>query len=187
MTKKTKRIIGAAVTGIVWLACFAVAAAKAAPADGPELPGECSELHNPEGTTLAFHVYATGDQIYRWNGTAWLLRAPDARLYVNDKYEGLVGTHFAGPTWASNSGSSVVAARLKDCTPDTTAIPWLLLQKVVTDGPGIFSRVTHIQRVKTTGGLKPSSPGTTVGDEIAVPYTAEYYFYRATGPAADLK
>jgi hypothetical protein len=185
MTKKTKRIIGAAATGIVWLACFAVAVAKAAPADGPDLPEACSELRNPEGTKLAFHVYATGDQIYRWEGTAWALRAPDAKLFVNENYEGLVGKHYAGPTWESNSGSTVVAARLKDCTPDTTAIPWLLLQKVVTDGPGIFSRVTHIQRVNTTGGLKPVSSGTTIGDEIAVPYTAEYYFYRATGPAAE--
>ncbi len=50
---------------------------------------------------------------------------------------------------------------------------------VETDGPGIFRRVAFIQRVNTTGGTAPAAPGTTVGEEARVPYTAEYYFYRA--------
>ena len=166
---------------IAILTIFSVSAAIAAIADGPNLPEACSEIKAPEGMKFAFHVYAIGDQIYRWNGTAWVLRAPDARLYVNENYQGLVGTHYGGPTWESNSGSSVVAARLKDCTPDPTAIPWLSLQKVVTEGPGIFARVEFIQRVNTTGGLKPAYAGTNVGDEVNVPYTAEYHFYRSSG------
>jgi hypothetical protein len=164
------------------MACFTFSAVYGAPGDEPDLPDACSELRAPEGTKLAFKVYAIGDQIYRWNGTAWALRAPDAKLYMNSNYSGLVGKHYGGPTWESNSGSSVIAARLKDCTPDTNAIPWLLLQKVITNGPGIFDRVEFIQRVNTTGGLKPDLPGTNVGDEVNVPYTAEYYFYRAVGP-----
>jgi hypothetical protein len=43
--------------------------------------------------------------------------------------------------------------------------------------PGIFSTVNQILRVNTTGGLIPTTPGTTVGQEARVPYTAEYYFY----------
>jgi hypothetical protein len=73
----------------------------------------------------------------------------------------------------------VIASRLEGCTPDPTAIPWLLLQTVSTEGPGIFHRVTYIQRVNTTGGLAPPAPGSSIGAEVEVPYTAEYYFYRA--------
>ena len=95
-------------------------------------------------------------------------------------YHGDVGIHYAGPTWESHSGGKVIASRLEGCTPDPTAIPWLLLQTVSTEGPGIFDRVTYIQRVNTTGGLAPTDPGPFIGAEVEVPYTAEYYFYRAT-------
>ena len=181
MTTRSKRIIGTAAAAALWMACFAFSTVRGGSPDGPELPEGCGQIAAPEGTRLAFRVYAIGDQIYRWNGSAWVLRAPDAKLYMDANYQGLVGTHYGGPTWESNSGSIVVAARLKDCTPDSNAIPWLLLQKVIAEGPGIFARVEFIQRVNTYGGLKPTYAGTTVGDEVNVPYTAEYYFYRAVG------
>jgi hypothetical protein len=147
----------------------------------PDLPEGCSSIQVEAGNEVAFHAYAIGVQIYRWNGSAWTLLAPDAKLYADAGYNGKVGFHYGGPTWESNSGSKVIAARVPNtgCTPDTTAVAWLLLKKVSTDGPGIFSNVTFIQRVNTTGGLAPTTPGTTVGEEKRVPYTAEYYFYRA--------
>jgi hypothetical protein len=37
---------------------------------------------------------------------------------------------------------------------------------------------TYIQRINTTGGLKPSTPCSD-GDKALVPYTADYYFYKA--------
>jgi hypothetical protein len=180
INRKFRKLLFAA-TAIVFASAFALSAAKASTLmfdKTPDLPEACSQLTAPEGAKLAFHVYATGDQIYRWNGTAWVLFAPDAKLYATADFEGLVGKHFIGPTWESNSGSSVVAAKLKDCTPDVTAVPWLSLKAVVADGPGIFSRVTFIQRLNTTGGLKPTTQGTTTGEEYRSHYTAEYYFYR---------
>jgi hypothetical protein len=145
----------------------------------PELPAVCGRIQVPEGNKTAFRVYALGVQVYRWNGASWDFVAPVANLYADDNYRGKVGVHYAGPTWESNSGSNVVARRFDGCTPDPTAIPWLLLEKVSTDGPGIFSNVTYIQRVNTTGGMAPATPGSTIGAEARVPYTAEYYFYRA--------
>ena len=68
------------------------------------------------------------------------------------------------------------------CTPDPTAVAWILLSKFRTEGAGIFSKVTYIQRVNTVGGLAPSEPGLIDGETKQVPYTAEYYFYRADGP-----
>jgi hypothetical protein len=144
----------------------------------PDL-GDCQDLEVPEGNKVAHHLYAEGVQIYRWNGTGWIFVAPEAELFANAGANGTVGIHFAGPTWESNSGSKVVATVLERCTPDPDAIPWLLLEAVSTEGPGIFSRVTFIQRVNTVGGNAPNDPGDFVGEVVEVPYTAEYYFYQA--------
>jgi len=163
------------------LAVLALTSIPLARADNraPELPSPlCDRLQVQPGNKLAFHVYALGVQIYRWNGTSWLFVAPSARLFADAEYHGEVGIHYAGPTWESHSGGKVIASRQESCAPDPTAIPWLLLQKVSTEGPGIFDRVTYIQRVNTNGGLPPTGPGPFIGAEEEVPYTAEYYFYR---------
>ena len=162
---------------------FVPAAQATALSNSPDLPSPiCDSIEVPDGNRLAFRVYALGVQVYRWNGTAWAFVEPVATLFADSHYHGEVGTHYVGPTWESNSGSKVVAARVPGtgCTPDSTAIPWLLLQKVSTEGPGIFNSVTFIQRVNTTGGTAPTAPGSVIGEVKEVPYTAEYYFYRAT-------
>ena len=141
--------------------------------------GACDRLRAPEGSKLEFHVYATGVQIYRWSGTGWAFVAPSAVLYADAGRNGTVGIHYAGPTWQSNSGSKVVAAAIDRCTPDASAIPWLLLGATSTTGPGIFARTAYVQRLYTAGGIAPSSPGGFVGEEARVPYTSEYFFYRA--------
>ena len=146
----------------------------------PDLPSPlCNDVQVQTGNKLAFHAYARGVQIYRWDGATWVFVAPVATLFADAGYHGQVGIHYAGPTWESNSGSKVVAARKSGCTPDPTAIPWLLLQAVSTNGPGIFSSITYVHRVNTTGGLAPAAPGSSIGEAVEVPYTAEYYFYRA--------
>jgi hypothetical protein len=145
----------------------------------PELSSNCSSLEVQDTNKVSMHAYAVGVQIYRWNGTAWIFVAPAAILYANEDHDGEVATHYAGPTWESNSGSKVVGSRFAGCTPDTNSIPWLLLKAVSTNGPGILDRVTWIQRINTVGGLAPATPGTSAGQEAQVPYTAEYIFYRA--------
>ena len=148
----------------------------------PDLPTPlCDSIRIDAGNEVAFHAYALGVQVYRWSGSAWVFVEPVANLYADKGYRGQVGTHYAGPTWESNSGSKVVGRRVvgTGCTPDSGAIPWLKLETVSTDGPGIFNGVTFVQRVKTTGGNAPAAPGTTVGEEARVSYTAEYFFYRA--------
>ena len=170
--------------GLVLLLTIALASIPAARAnDGsrvPDLPSPlCDSVQVPPGNKVAFHVYAQGVQVYKWNGTCWDFVAPVATLSADANYSGEVGIHYAGPTWQSNSGSKVAAKRLAGCSPDATAIPWLLLQAVSTTGPGIFSAATYVQRVNTTGGLAPAAPGAFIGALAEVPYTAEYYFYRA--------
>lgn len=154
--------------------------------NGPVLPEQCGSIAAPAGNKLSFHVYATGVQIYRWNGITmkWDFVALMAGLFAEENFFGEVGKHSAGPVWESKSGSLVEARRVAGtgCTVDPTAVDWLLLSKHRTAGSGIFASVTFIQRVNTTGGLAPSEPGETDGEVKEVPYTAEYYFYRAENP-----
>jgi hypothetical protein len=166
------------------LITLAVEPAAAFNADGPELPPQCSIINVEAGHKLAFHVYAKGVQIYKWNGTEWVFDAPRAALFAEENFFGEVGTHFRGPNWESKSGSRVKAAAVpgKACTPDPSAIAWLQLAANETSGAGIFKGVTFIQRVNTTGGLRPTEPGSTLGEIKEVEYTAEYYFYRAENP-----
>ena len=146
----------------------------------PVLPAGCELLAPPAGHEVAFHVYAVGVQIYRWNGTSWGFVAPEAGLFASRNYRGLVGSHYGGPKWESNSGSLVVSSGTTaiPCTPDPTAIPWLRLTAISSSGPGIFDGVTYIQRINTVGGLRPTEPGTEIGQEARIPYTTEYYFYK---------
>ena len=161
-------------------AAFVPTGAQAGPGSrAPELPAPCASIEVPEGNKVCFHAYAVGVQIYRWDGSTWVFVAPAAVLYANAEHDGEVGTHYAGPTWESNSGSKVVGLKIAACTPDATAVPWLLLKTATAEGPGIFHRATYIQRVNTVGGLAPAAPGNAAGEEQQVPYTAEYYFYRA--------
>ena len=151
--------------------------------NGPVLPVECGSIAIDEGNKLAFHVYAKGVQIYKWNGASWGFVAPEATLYAEENYFGEVGIHGMGPHWTSKSGSRVKAQRVPNtgCRPDPTAIEWLKLQTTETSGSGIFGKVSFILRTNTTGGLAPTDPG-TLNEIREVPYTAEYYFYRAEGP-----
>jgi hypothetical protein len=155
--------------------------ARAQDSTPPVLPSPlCDSLQIPDGNSLTFHAYAIGVQIYRWNGTNWVFVAPSATLYADPGYHGQVAIHYAGPTWQSISGSKVVGMRLVACTPDMTAIPWLKLGALSSQGPGVFNGVSFIQRVNTVGGKAPSTAGTTVGQMANVPYSAEYYFYSPT-------
>ena len=177
---ETKRNIGVVVMFTLFLAAFAsTPATRADDNRAPDLPDACSDLNAPAGNKVISHVYAKGVQIYRWDGSAWVFVAPVATLFADANYHGQVGIHYRGPTWEDNGGSIVKASNALPCPLDPTAIPWLRLQAVSTSGPGIFSSVSYVQRVNTTGGLKPTAPGLFVGESIEVPYTAEYYFYRA--------
>lgn len=154
--------------------------------DGPELPAQCGAIVPEAGNKLDGHVYAKGVQIYEWNATTmmWDFKGPRADLFAEEGYHGEVGSHFAGPNWQSKGGSRVKGEAIlgKSCSPDSTAIAWLLLRAVEKTPMGLFRDVTFIQRVNTTGGLRPTMPGLLHGEIKEVEYTAEYYFYKAENP-----
>jgi hypothetical protein len=136
-------------------------------------------LQVPPGNHVAFHAFGEGVQIYRWNGTSWIFVAPEAVLFADAGNDDVVGIHFGGPTWESISGSTVVGTVIESCTPDPDSIPWLLLGAAFSEGPGVFDGVSYVQRLNTVGGKAPSEPGAFPGQVARVPYTADYFFYRA--------
>lgn len=160
-----------------------LASASLAPAQGleaPTLPAGAEALQVPAGNVVAAHVYAQGFQTYWWDAAhgAWLFTGPVAMLYADPQFHAAVGYHSSGPTWVSNSGSGVVGQVIAGSSVDPTAIPWLLIRAVSTRGPGLFAPTTYVQRVNTEGGRAPNFVGQP-NQVVWVPYTAEYFFYRA--------
>jgi hypothetical protein len=148
-----------------------------------------SDLMPPASAVLLFELGARGDQIYTCaakpenpDAFVWTFTAPQAELF-NDHGE-VVGSHYAGPTWQSQDGSSVKGAVVARAdAPSKNAILWLLLEATAHDGDGVFSTITHIQRLETKGGVAPTKvcDVTNAGEEVRVPYKATYAFYN---PAA---
>jgi len=152
----------------------------------PEVP---ETLQVPVGHKVSFHAYAVGVQMYTATGSptdstklVWTFTGPEVVLLDADGE--VVGIHYAyagpgRPAWESESGSIVVGSRtVPPVIVDPTAVPWLVLDAVQAEGPGIFDGTKFIQRVQTTGGLPPSTPPTHLGQQARIPYTAEYFFFR---------
>ena len=154
-------------------------AAAADVSDGnrlPDLPTGCEKLVAPVGSTLLLHAFGIGVQIYTWNGSSWGTAVPSATLYADERGHGKLADHFAGPSWKSNSGSTVVGTVAERCTPDAASIASLSLKAVADGAPGLFQSVNFIQRLNTVGGNPPSTPG-SLGQVAKLPYTADYLFY----------
>ena len=67
----------------------------------PVLPPGCEQLAPLEGNEVAYHVYAVGVQIYRWNGTAWATNSSPISCRASMK-----ATISAGPTSISVASRS---------------------------------------------------------------------------------
>jgi len=178
------RLLLAAVVALV--AALPLAQAAAASPSGPVVP---TRIQVEDGNKVFLVGHAVGVQIYSCNATptgfGWGPVAPRAELY--DDNGKVIADHFGGPTWLARDGSKVVGQRVDGVTVDPTAIPWLLLSAASRaagpDGDKL-AHTTFIQRTATTGGLPPAASQcntTTVGDQVEIPYTADYHFWKATG------
>jgi hypothetical protein len=156
--------------------------------EGNNLPAIPASLQVPNDQKLLLKVSAKGSQIYvcqaKSSETAnsaqyeWALKAPDAVL-LNQQGQ-YFGKHYAGPTWEAQDGSTVVAkVKSKVNSPETNAIPWLLLETRSQSQAGVFSQVNWIQRVNTVGGKAPvqTCDVTAQNSKVRVDYTADYFFY----------
>lgn len=173
--------------------------------DGPDVP---SDLVVPAGHSLFLLGHASGTQNYvclpAGGSFAWRFQAPQATLFrqSGSGLEHQITTHFLSanpeeggvlrPTWQHSIDTSRVWGRAVASSTDAAfvapgAIPWLLLEAVGTaQGPSrgsTLAATTYIQRVNTSGGVAPSTgcaQSSNVGTVALVPYTTDYYFYRAS-------
>jgi hypothetical protein len=193
---RTMRRIVLLACGIALALAFTVSQSQSVRAGSgitpPKVPGI---IQVPAGNQVFRVAHAVGTQDYVCLSTGWDSRAygPQATLFNEDNEQIL--THFLSaypvgstayfPTWQDSRDTSTVWASAvpgASYTPDPTAIAWLLLKVVgkevgPTGGDKMIS-TTYIQRLNTTGGLKPTT-ACTPGDKALVPYTADYYFYKA--------
>jgi Protein of unknown function (DUF3455) len=165
--------------GLASVVLLAAASALTLSVAAQDIP---QQLQPPVGEELLFQVHAKGDQIYICKSDAaqfaWTLEAPDAQLF--DKSGKPFGKHFAGPSWEANDGSRVTGKAVANSPSlDSDSIPWLLVTILSHEGSGVLSRVTTIQRLNTRGGTAPASgcDASHVGQEVRVPYSADYRFY----------
>jgi hypothetical protein len=141
------------------------------------------------------------------SGFAWILFTPQATLSRDNDKE--VITHYFSPnpdeggtiraTWQDSHDSSRVWGGRAISSTDSNfvalgAIPWVLLPKAgVQGGPlgsDTLTQTTFIQRLNTSGGVAPPTgctSSTDVGAKAFVPYTADYFFYKAEGAQAAQK
>ncbi|WP_437278789.1 DUF3455 domain-containing protein [Sorangium sp. So ce375] len=148
----------------------------------PETP---DAIKAPSTANLVLKASAKGSQIYVCGKKKepkakfeWTLKAPDATL--SDESGKPLGKHYGGPTWEAADGSKIVGAMKANAdAPDTTAIPWLLLETKSAEGQGVLSHVAWVQRVQTVGGKAPADGCDKAHDgaEARIDYSATYYFY----------
>ena len=150
------------------------------------LADEPDRLDPGADQALAMVVSARGAQLYECRAgrdggrpAEWAFLGPKADLY--DAQGRRIGDHGAGPYWEAADGSRVVGTvKARADAPVQGAVPWLLLSTRSAAGEGMFSAVTSIQRVRTTGGVPPVSPCSSEldGSIVSVPYTADYRLFR---------
>jgi hypothetical protein len=186
----------------------ALQAHAAAQYGGIPVPPAPQNLQVPSGHVAYLKGSATGTQNYvcapGQNGPAWKFLGPEATLFltfpwINGEGRQQIATHFlsvnpadgkSGPTWQHSIDTSAVWARAIANSTDPNyvapgAIPWLLLEITGTQrgpmGGSALVRTTYIQRLKTSGGTAPGTgcDEAGYGTFLLVPYTTDYYFYKA--------
>ena len=175
----------------------------------PPLPDGMAPVPAGNKLFLGTHAVGTQNYVCKPSGAgvSYVLFTPQATLFGEDGVQ--IITHFNSPnpdepntdpkvvapqgtiraTWQFKDTSRVWAKVHQPngaVTVDQESIAWVLLDAVGhQNGPtggDKLTQTTFVQRLNTTGGLAPStgcSSLTDVGNKAFVPYTADYFFYKA--------
>jgi uncharacterized protein DUF3455 len=202
-TRHTGWLIAGAAAVALSCTIFGPQPARAEPVQPPPVP---TPLKVQAGNQAYLVGHATGTQGYfcvqSSTGFAWTFFGPQATLFRDNEKQ--IITHFLShnpdengalrATWQDSRDSSSVwgFAPASQMSSDPAfvaadAIPWLLLNVVGAEaGPtghdGKLTKTTFIQRLNTSGGKAPAdgcAASADIGKRALVPYTADYFFYRA--------
>lgn len=197
------------VAGVLFITLSpSLAAAQPGSRKGIDVPPVPHEIAVPAGHSVYEVGYATGTQNYICAVTKagtldWTFIGPEATVFDSEHHRRMdqTMTHYLSQnpfeierfraTWRDSDDSSrvwgvAIASSESPAFVAPGAISWLLLDVVgaergPTGGKNLW-RTSLIQRLNTAGGRKPTG-GCTAVDHLGVlkfvPYTAEYYFYRA--------
>jgi len=198
----TRRILLIAYTTALAVA-FTVSWQQPAHADHVTPPPVPAEVQVLPGNKAFLVGHAVGTQNYvclpSGSGVKFVLFTPEATLFKFEDNTKQLITHYFSPnpfekgtiraTWKHSRDTSTVWGQVEpghSAVVTSDAIPWLLVTVVgAQDGPtdgDTLSRTTFIQRLNTSGGLAPSTgctSSTDIGHQAFVPYTADYFFYKA--------
>jgi Protein of unknown function (DUF3455) len=168
----------------IFATVLTVCAGCAPSLSAPKVPSELV----PASSNQAFlKLTGRGVQVYTCqakadkSGHEWAFKSPLADLY--DDAGNKVGTHGAGPFWQHQDGSRIVGeVKARTNSTDATAIPWLLLGVKSSEGIGVLSKTSYVQRLETLGGKAPAmacDASTNLGEESRVVYSATYVYFRS--------
>jgi len=199
----------ALLTSFVTASASAQTSADAPPSITP--PPVPTDIQVPEGNEAFLVGHAVGTQNYvcqpSGSGVAFTLFTPQATLF-DDQGEQIT-THFFSPNpfepnndtkvaangiiraaWQHSRDTSTVWGKVVgSATVRQDSIAWLKIQVKDTGtqagptGGDRLTKTTFIQRLRTFGGLAPStgcSGPEDIGNKAFVPYVADYFFYRQT-------
>ena len=177
--------------------CLTVLDPAYAPAINPPSVPDGLEVSSAYKVFFVGHAIGTQDYFCVVSPTgvsSWVQFGPQATLF--DDRDLQVATHFLGanpdedgklrPTWQHSRDSSAVWGEMIAESVDPRfvepgAISWLKLRVAgKTLGPtggGRLAETKYIQRVHTSGGVKPTT-ACNEGDRMLVPYSTDYYFYK---------
>ena len=203
MTIYMRNLITVGLTAIALESTPALAQSPLGEVAAPQVP---SEIQVPAGNAAYLKGSAEGTQNYicipSASGYSWKFTGPQATLFIkfkwiNGEVRQQITTHYLSPnpseggtprpTWQGSFDTSAVWAKaIGPGFPVPGAIPWLLLEitgaRTGPAGGDMLMSTTFMQRVNTTGGTMPSTgcaDAANVGATVFVPYTADYYFYKA--------
>jgi hypothetical protein len=182
----TRIALFATAAAVIAVAAGCATTRQAQPAAIPVPADVPVALQAPAGQEPFLSVHAVGVQVYECAakadapaGWAWKFSSPEATL--SDAAGKTVGRHFAGPSWASNDGATIVGQVSTSApAPKKGDIPWLLLAIKSRDGQGLLAQTVSVQRLDTEGGVAPPTAcGAANAKQVErVGYTATYVFWR---------
>ena len=148
----------------------------------------------PSGAGVAFTLFTPQATLFSDDGKQLTTHFFSPNPFESNTNPAVFAAGAIRATWQHSRDTSSVWAQVKpgDSSTDAAfvaphAVAWLkLTASLPTDGSvgGTLTQTTFIQRLNTSGGVAPStgcnSPA-DIGHLAFVPYTADYFFYRAAG------